>query len=736
MNKYRIGTDVPFQLSVDDGVEYLDLSNCTILNVAMYCDAQEAFAGACTWQLNADDHTRLDCVYPGDMQVYTGIMRAVVVMVGADGGKKAYDLADIFEIVATTEEANATEDTVTSAVLSAWQLPMSTLSTIVEAAINATEGATESAIAEISYTESAEDDGINVLHIEQADGTAHNFNFKNGSKGSQGIQGPRGEQGPQGEQGNTGSSVDYPFELVNNETTDDPTKAHTAAGAKRLQDEIDVLNQEVRGYGWTEGKYLTSTGGEVADAAWGITDFIPYEQGNDVIWKWGNAETVAGGRTINFYKADKTYIPNGYWSASGATGQKTITAANIASDAGQAAYIRASFKIDEGASVTVGTTVAWVQGGGLVQEVEKNTEDIAATNNTVEALNAPILEELSPTIAGGKLLGQDGTLAWGSSAWGVSDLEPVKQGEIYTIKATQYPDSPYVGVQLLNAGKIVTTNYIVGVNLVSDQDKTIEIQEDGFLRVGVRVSDGYTHYIKQHIPARKVLERSNTRIIPKNVCFVGMSIWWYDSRTLANGFMGNVTAVGYQSWLRRLFTFKSDSGTSLCVNGGSLGALNETDAYSIMYQSSNWATMPDAIWTLDTITNDFKRDIPIGTLSDYENNTGILTYYGALRAFKDKVVALSGTDAIVICANALHRNNAGYTSTSENGNGDTLADFELALCKVAALNGWRFVDQFRFSSVQDENLQATTIDGLHLNNYGYSLAVKPWIEEFNLISVS
>lgn len=50
---------------------------------------------------------------------------------------------------------------------------------------------------------------------------------------------------PQGIQGNTGSSVDYPFELVNNETTDDATKAHSAAGAKRLKDEISQLEAEV-----------------------------------------------------------------------------------------------------------------------------------------------------------------------------------------------------------------------------------------------------------------------------------------------------------------------------------------------------------------------------------------------------------------------------------------------------------------------------------------------------------
>ena len=67
-----------------------------------------------------------------------------------------------------------------------------------------------------------------------------------GVQGPQGIQGIQGETGPQGEkgdQGNTGSSVEYPYELVNNETTDDATKGHSAAGAKRLGDEIGRLAQ-------------------------------------------------------------------------------------------------------------------------------------------------------------------------------------------------------------------------------------------------------------------------------------------------------------------------------------------------------------------------------------------------------------------------------------------------------------------------------------------------------------
>ena len=52
---------------------------------------------------------------------------------------------------------------------------------------------------------------------------------------------------PQGMQGNTGSSVDYPYELVNNLTTNDSTKGLSAAQGKVLKDELTQLEQEVDG---------------------------------------------------------------------------------------------------------------------------------------------------------------------------------------------------------------------------------------------------------------------------------------------------------------------------------------------------------------------------------------------------------------------------------------------------------------------------------------------------------
>ena len=69
-------------------------------------------------------------------------------------------------------------------------------------------------------------------------------------KGDKGDKGDTGPQGPQGPQGNTGSSVDYPFELANNLTTDDATKALAAAQGKVLDWKVDQLGQETQESGY------------------------------------------------------------------------------------------------------------------------------------------------------------------------------------------------------------------------------------------------------------------------------------------------------------------------------------------------------------------------------------------------------------------------------------------------------------------------------------------------------
>lgn len=242
----------------------------------------------------------------------------------------------------------------------------------------------------------------------------------------------------------------------------------------------------------------------------------------------------------------------------------------------------------------------------------------------------------------------------------------------------------------------------------------------------------HTHLINME---NGILEAGGGKVsINRAIHFVGMSIWWYDGNTLAaSGFGGGVKARGYQTLINECFNFTKTYNH--CYSGCSLGGTSSSDSGAIMSKTSSWSGTQGDIWTLDTITNDFKRNIPIGNTSDYENATGFTTYYGALRAFRDKVIELSGDSAIVICSNALRRNHSNYTSTSKNTQNHTLVDYEKALITVAALNNWYFVDQYRLSGITDDTIALTTLDGLHLNNFGYTLAVKPWIEQLNILAV-
>ena len=228
----------------------------------------------------------------------------------------------------------------------------------------------------------------------------------------------------------------------------------------------------------------------------------------------------------------------------------------------------------------------------------------------------------------------------------------------------------------------------------------------------------------------------------RNIVFLGHSIWrndnyfvkYQNSGSFVTPFTGTFKGRGYQTLLQEVFEFPSvaSPGPDGGYSGYSLGGTSATDSKSIAVvaqQANNgWPTVSNAIWTIDFITNDFKRNVPLGTFNDYKNATGPATFYGAVRQLYDKIKGLSGNDVIIVFANATKRNNSGYTSTSQNTVGCTLADYELALLTCAAYNtNWYFVDQNRLSGITDENLPAVTADGLHLNNLGYTMAVQPWI---------
>ena len=160
------------------------------------------------------------------------------------------------------------------------------------------------------------------------------------------LKGDTGPQGLQGPQGNTGSSVDYPYELVNNLTTDDATKALSAKQGKVLGDEVSQLRSKADAFvleistpsvnlfdktAVSSGKNIKrTTGEEQTNTSYDATDYIPIDSRGLYCDKAYGAGTYVGAAV---YDSSKQYIRG--------TIAKTITY-----EAGDA-YVRFSIKVDD-----------------------------------------------------------------------------------------------------------------------------------------------------------------------------------------------------------------------------------------------------------------------------------------------------------------------------------------------------------------------------------------------------
>ena len=291
----RVSSDLTVGLKLKDGGVAIDWSTLSNIKVSIYADAQRSLAGRCTVAIDETDSTVLVCQYAANKPQYLGVNR-VIVQCTYMGETKTYD-KPAFTFVRWTDDQVGEEITISDpdidVEISVEDVSSSILQEAVDAAFTAAERADEAAAAAEHMVD---------IHTGPEGKSAYQVAVDNGYVGTEeewlaSLEGPQGEQGIQGEtgeaagfgtinatavedggdmavlvttsgpdtekninfqlknfkgdkgdkgdQGNTGSSVDYPFELVNNETTDDATKAHTAAGAKRLKDELSQLDLKV-----------------------------------------------------------------------------------------------------------------------------------------------------------------------------------------------------------------------------------------------------------------------------------------------------------------------------------------------------------------------------------------------------------------------------------------------------------------------------------------------------------
>ena len=110
--------------------------------------------------------------------------------------------------------------------------------------------------------------------------------------------------GLKGAQGNTGSSVDYPFTIVNNLTTDDPTQALSAAMGVELDGKVSQLEAKVdleidgvatidKGIVWSNGYVNGTTGTVTASSTSQFSQPVLLKAGEKLSYKTGTQYTKA-----------------------------------------------------------------------------------------------------------------------------------------------------------------------------------------------------------------------------------------------------------------------------------------------------------------------------------------------------------------------------------------------------------------------------------------------------------
>lgn len=202
------------------------------------------------------------------------------------------------------------------------------------------------------------------------------------------------------------------------------------------------------------------------------------------------------------------------------------------------------------------------------------------------------------------------------------------------------------------------------------------------------------------------------RFEQKQAVMFGDSIAAYD-HTLDE--QGNLL-LGYEYWLEQLLGFQEVVNDGLPrypfahnpVTGEGIGE----------YIQQNY--QPTDLILIAAGTNDFRLDVPLGTVSQNED-FDVKTTAGALQATLQRVLTVNPKQKCVLMT-PLMRDNSGYDIASSNQAGYQLKDYREVIFELGKQYGIPVWDGYYHSGITMTNLKAHTRDGLHPNNAGYAVA--------------
>lgn len=208
--------------------------------------------------------------------------------------------------------------------------------------------------------------------------------------------------------------------------------------------------------------------------------------------------------------------------------------------------------------------------------------------------------------------------------------------------------------------------------------------------------------------------KDTKRFEQKQAVMFGDSIVAFD-HTLDE--QGNLL-LGYEYWLKQLLGFQEVENVGL---PGYPFAHNPVTGEGIgEYIQRNY--QPTDLVLIGAGTNDFRLDVPLGTVS-HTDDFDIKTTAGALQAALQRILTVNPTQKCVLMT-PLMRDNSGYSITSFNQAGFQLKDYRKVILELGDQYGLPVWDGYFQSGVTMANLKAHTRDGLHPNNTGYAVSSK------------
>lgn len=295
-----------------------------------------------------------------------------------------------------------------------------------------------------------------------------------------------------------------------------------------------------------------------------------------------------------------------------------------------------------------------------------------------------------------------------NTSWRNTGLKAVKPGELIFYTGAGSGESSRALIAFFDENQTFIKAPLNATSTTGFFKYEIEIPEGVFFIAAYTYLPNTTEFKLERYMIENDLDPDNWQYpLNKSWCCLGHSVWAFDVP-------GNPSKVGTQTLVRQKVKFSQY--LSVAQSG-----------HKLIDQMGLIPVTPYDVYSIDTAFNDWHLNVPLGSTSDFDNNTGNSTFYGQLRSLH---TALNSKNQYYQLLFGTSLQSWSYGDTNTNGN--TLEDFNAAIKYASGKMGWTVIDQYNKSNITFFNAAKYTLysDTVHPNPVGYQRYAGLWVNAF------